>query len=340
MSADELVALSVGLGREFRSTPDTEHFGYAELDATTTYLGTTGGTRLRHAQRQGRAEFTAKEADRTRSAWTGLADLTVDVQLIGEQLRQGLSHQRTLIPVEPGRQRVILSPSATADLMIDMYFAADARSAIEGRSVFAGTDGPRFGEVLGGDITLSSDPAAAGPAMACTPFEVTAASSDSASTFDNGLPLTATEWVSGGVLSNLITTRHTAAQLDRAATPGIDNLTLSVPAGSGDLADVIARTESGLLVTCLWYNRVVDPQTLLLTGLTRDGVYVVRDGRIVGACGNFRFNESPVSLLGRIVDASSQERTLAREMGDYFNRAEMPALVVEDFNLSTASEAH
>ena len=84
----------------------------------------------------------------------------------------------------------------------------------------------------------------------------------------------------------------------------------------------------------------MDPTTLLLTGLTRDGVYVVRDGRIVGSCGNFRFNESPVSLLGRIVDGSDEVRTLAREMGDYFNRAVMPALVVEDFNLSTASEAH
>ena len=87
-------------------------------------------------------------------------------------------------------------------------------------------------------------------------------------------------------------------------TPGIDNLTLDA-GGTGTLADVIARTDSALLVTCLWYNRLVDPQTLLLTGLTRDGVYVIRDGEIIGTCGNFRFNESPVSLLGRIVDAGA-----------------------------------
>ena len=95
----------------------------------------------------------------------------------------------------------------------------------------------------------------------------------------------------------------------------------------------------GLLITCLWYNRVVDPATLLLTGLTRDGVYVVRGGEIAGACGNFRFNDSPVSMLGRTVEAGSTVRTLAREMGDYFNRAAMPPLVVGDFNLSTSSEA-
>lgn len=337
-----LQPLTAGLGAELRATGDVEHFGYAEVDHTTLYLGSTAGTRLRHVQRQARAEFTAKAGDRRRSAWAGSAqpDLAVDVAAVAEELRTALTHQLTDVAVAPGRHRVILTPSATADLMIDMYYAADARSAIEGRSVFAGPSGPRLGERVGVDLTLSSDPADPAPGMACTPFEVTVASTDSSSTYDNGLPLTRTEWISRGSLANLWTTRHTAAELGRPATPGIDNLTLALADGVGTLADVIARTEHGLLITCLWYNRVVDPQTLLLTGLTRDGVYVVRDGRIVGSCGNFRFNESPVSLLGRIVDGSDEVRTLAREMGDYFNRAVMPALVVEDFNLSTASEAH
>ncbi len=109
--------------------------------------------------------------------------------------------------------------------------------------------------------------------------------------------------------------------------------------GHGSLADVAGRLRDGILITCLWYNRMVDPKTLLLTGLTRDGVYVVRNGEIVGSCGNYRFNESPVGLLGRILDSGATERTLAREMGDYFNRAAMPPLVVEDFNLSTQSDA-
>lgn len=340
VSGDALASLATGLGRQFRADAQIRHFGYAEQDATTTYLATTAGTRARHVQVQSRVEFTAKDATGTRSAWHGAADLRVDVAAIGHMLRTGLEQQRTPLATTPGRQRVILSPSATADLMIDLYFAADARAALDGRSVFAGPTGPRIGEHIGGDVTLSSDPHHPDASMACTPFEVTAASSDSSSVFDNGLPLTATDWIRSGRLTNLISTRHTAAELGRPATPGIDNLTLSVASSSGTLADVVARTEAALLVTCVWYNRVVDPQTLLLTGLTRDGVYVVREGQIVGAGGNFRFNESPVSLLGRIVDASDEERTLAREMGDYFNRATMPALVVEDFNLSTASEAH
>ena len=339
-SADMLTTLASGLGATFRTSGGIEHFGYAEHDLSTTFLGTTAGTRLRHLQPQGRAEFTAKSHDRTRSAWSGSADprLDLDVAAIADGLRADLANQGGPCQISPGRQRVILSPSATADLMIDMYYAADARSALEGRSVFAGADGhTRIGERIGGSVTLSSDPA--DPGMACVPFEVTAASSDSASTFDNGLPLAATDWIRDGVLTHLVTTRHTAELVGGRATPGVDNLRLAA-GGSGSLADLVARTQDALLITCLWYNRVVDPQTLLLTGLTRDGVYVVKDGRVVGSCGNFRFNESPVSLLGRIVDSSSEERTLAREMGDYFNRATMPALLVEDFNLSTASEAH
>ena len=109
--------------------------------------------------------------------------------------------------------------------------------------------------------------------------------------------------------------------------------------GHGELADVVARTAGGLLVTCLWYNRVVDPQTLLLTGLTRDGVYVIEGGEVVGATTNFRFNDSPVSLLGRVTDAGATGPTLAREMGDYFNRSAMPPLQVSGFNFSTVSQA-
>ena len=102
---------------------------------------------------------------------------------------------------------------------------------------------------------------------------------------------------------------------------------------------MIASTERGLLVTCLWYIREVDPQTLLLTGLTRDGVYLIEDGQVVGAVNNFRFNESPVDLLGRVSEAGATVATMSREWGDYFSRTAMPALRVPDFNMSTVSAA-
>jgi predicted Zn-dependent protease len=102
---------------------------------------------------------------------------------------------------------------------------------------------------------------------------------------------------------------------------------------------MIARTKRGLLLTCLWYIRDVDPERLLLTGLTRDGVYLVEDGVVVGAVNNFRWNESPVELLGRITEIGASELTLCREWNDYFNRTIMPAIRVPDFNMSTVSQA-
>ena len=102
---------------------------------------------------------------------------------------------------------------------------------------------------------------------------------------------------------------------------------------------MIAATERGLLLTCLWYIREVDPSTLLVTGLTRDGVYLVENGAVVGAANNFRFNESPVDLLARATEVGTPERTLGREFGEYLNRAVMPPLRIPDYNMSTVSQA-
>jgi predicted Zn-dependent protease len=115
---------------------------------------------------------------------------------------------------------------------------------------------------------------------------------------------------------------------------------LEVGDGSGSVEDLVADTERGLLLTCLWYIRAVDPQTLLLTGLTRDGVYLVESGEITGAVNNFRFNESPVDLLRRFTHASATVPAFSREWGDdYFSRTAMPALRVPDFNMSSVSQA-
>jgi len=123
-------------------------------------------------------------------------------------------------------------------------------------------------------------------------------------------------------------------------TPGIDNLALAAPGpGGATLADLIASTQRGLLLTCLWYIREVDPQTLLLTGLTRDGVYLVENGEVTAAVNNFRFNESPVGILGRLAEVGATVPTLPREWGDYFTRAAMPPVRVEGFNMSSVSQA-
>jgi predicted Zn-dependent protease len=107
----------------------------------------------------------------------------------------------------------------------------------------------------------------------------------------------------------------------------------------GSIDDMVTRTERGLLLTCLWYIRTVDPATLLMTGLTRDGVYLVENGRVVGAVNNFRFNESPVDLLVRATEVGTPVRAIGREFGEYLNRTVMPPLRIPDYNMSTVSQA-
>jgi predicted Zn-dependent protease len=223
--------------------------------------------------------------------------------------------------------------------MIELYWSSVARDAADGQSVWSSAGGgTRVGELVGDPrVHLWSDPLM--PGLEAMPFVAATGSSGSSSVFDNGLPVEAVSWIRDGVLANLISTRFTALETGLPFRAGVDNLRLDVAGATGTLEDVVARTDDGLLVTCLWYNRVVDPQSLLLTGLTRDGVYAVRGGEVVGAVTNFRFNDSPVAVLSRIADAGASVGTLAREMGDYFNRAAMPPLVVRDFNFSTVSLA-
>jgi predicted Zn-dependent protease len=140
-----------------------------------------------------------------------------------------------------------------------------------------------------------------------------------------------------GKLEHLVTTRHTAGLTGLPVAPGAGNLILD-GGGERSLEEMVSATARGLLLTCLWYIREVDPATLLLTGLTRDGVYLVENGEVVGEVNNFRFNESPVDLLSRAGEAGRTERTLPREWGDWFTRAAMPALRIPDFNMSSVSQ--
>ena len=183
---------------------------------------------------------------------------------------------------------------------------------------------------------MYSDPAEAGLEVA--PFVTAVASSSYASVFDCGLPKARTEWVSDGVLRALVTTRHWAERSGAEAKPMIGNLVLARESGP-TLEEMIATTERALLVTCFWYIREVDPQTLLLTGLTRDGVFLVENGEVKGGVNNFRYNMSPVRMLAQATEVGRSEPTLPREFGDYFSFAKMPPLRVDDFHMSSVSRA-
>jgi len=343
-SFDVLAGLTPALGDVLaRARGDgTLLYGYAEHRVTTTYLATSTGTRHRHVQPSGHLTMTAKTADRSASTWTGLAtrDFTdVDVHALDVSLRRRLGWAGTTVALRPGHHPVILPPSAVADLMIYAYWEMGALAAHEGRTAYAD---PGRGTLVGRPlvdprVTVRSDPAH--PGLAAADVLATGASGAFASVFDNGLPVPATRWVDRGTLSALVQTRHSAELTGLPVTPFVDNLVVDVDGGSGDVDDLVARCEDGVLLTSLWYIRMVDPRRLLLTGLTRDGVYLVRDGEVVGAAGNFRFNDSPVELLRRLQDAGGTVPTFSREWGEYFPRTAMPPLRVHDVHFSTTSDA-
>ncbi len=318
-------------------------YGFAEHELTSTFLGTSTGLRRRHDQPTGRVELNAKSADLARSAWTGVAtcDFTgVDIAGLDAGLAERLGWAERAVSLPAGRYETLLPPTAVSDLLTYLYWSAGAKEAAEGRTVFSQPGGgTRIGERLSPvPVTLSSDPRA--PGLACAPFVIAHASGPDSSVFDSGLPLHATSWIRDGSLAALVSSRHSAAVAGVPVTPAIDNLTFATSAaGAPTLEQMIASTGRGLLLTCLWYIREVDPQTLLLTGLTRDGVYLVENGEVVGAVNNFRFNESPVGMLGRLLEVGATVPTLPREWGDYFNRAAMPPIRVEGFNMSSVSQA-
>ncbi len=317
-----------------------ELYGFANHEFTSTYVGTSTGLRLRHDQPNGTLELNAKSPDRTRSAWAGRPTRDfkdVDPAALDAELATRLGWAERRVELPAGRYETLLPPTAVADLLIYQMWSSTARETAEGRTVFSKPGGgTRIGEKLSElPLNLRGDPNE--PGLEAAPFVIAHSSSDDSSVFDNGLPLRPTEWISRGVLAQLLTTRHSAGLTGLPVAPGISNLILD---GGEDrsLDEMVAATERGLLLTCLWYIREVDPSTLLLTGLTRDGVYLVEGGEVVGEVNNFRFNESPVDLLSRAVEAGRTEKTLPREWSDWFTRSAMPALRVPDFNMSSVSQ--
>jgi predicted Zn-dependent protease len=343
-SIDVFAEFAPRLGAAFSRWASTDRllYGFAEHQVSSTFLATSTGLRRRFDQPTGRVEINGKNGDRTRSAYVSehtrdFADVSVDALTAELDRRLGWAEKRVDLPA--GRYETLMPSSTVADLMIYAYWTASAREAEEGRSVFSGKDGgTRIGEQLSNlPLHLYSDPDYAG--LQCAPFVVaTSPNGGLQSIFDNGAPSPALDWIADGKLANLGRTRNWGTRTGEPPRAIVDNLILD-GGGTATIDDMVANTERGLLLTCLWYIREVDPQTLLLTGLTRDGVYLVENGAVTAAVNNFRFNESPVGLLGRATEAGQTQHTMSREWGDYFSRTAMPPLRIPDFNMSTVSQA-
>ncbi|MDP7723950.1 TldD/PmbA family protein [Mycobacterium sp. TY814] len=313
-------------------------FGYAHHSVSTTFLASSTGLRRRYTQPSGSIELNAKRGDA--SAWAGIGtadflDVPIDSLLAELSTRLGWASRTVELPA--GRYETIMPPSTVADMMIYLAWKMAGRGAQEGRTALSAPGGgTRVGERLTDlPLTMFSDPMA--PGLACTPFVAVSNSSETMSVFDNGMEINQVDWVRNGVINALAYPRATAARFDAPVAVACDNIIMT--GGSAELADMIASTERGLLLTTLWYIREVEPTTLLLTGLTRDGVYLIEDGEVTGAVNNFRFNESPLDLLRRATEAGVSEKTLPREWGDWATRAAMPSLRIPDFHMSSVSQA-
>ncbi len=270
---------------------------------------------------------TARTPDGTGSGWAGTTHYDfskLDAAAMGATAIDKAVRSQKPSRLAPGKYRVILEPSAVSDLIgILVAEEFDQRAADEGRN-FATKQGggSRLGDtVFGKNVTIYSDP---NDAMA--PGDIYS---------DDGLPAQKTMWIENGVLKNLQCSRYWAQKSKLQPVPG--PTTLTMVGGTTSTADMIKQTERGLLITRFWYIREVDPQTVLLTGLTRDGVFLIEDGAITKPVCNFRFNESPVAMLNKVVALGPSVRTYGEE-GPGLPVA-VPTLLVDEFTLSSVSDA-
>jgi predicted Zn-dependent protease len=259
------------------------------------------------------------------SGWGGqdLTDIrTLDAAAAARLATEKAVASRDLRAIEPGKYTVILEPAASVDLLQLILLNGGAREADEGRSFLTKAGGgTKLGQKLVDErITIYSDPAH--PELPCRPWD------------DEGLPRTRTSWIEKGVVRNLRYTRYWADQQKKAAVGAPGNWIME--GGEGTLEDLIRGTERGVLVTRTWYIREVDPQTLLYTGLTRDGTFFVENGRIAYAIKNFRFNESPVIMLNNLDALAKPVRVQGAET---VGRAMVPPMRVRDFTFSSLSDA-
>jgi predicted Zn-dependent protease len=324
-----------------RSKADAiELFGYAEHTHQSIWVGSKGGMRLRHDSPVGRVEMTGKSHQRSRSTWDGVEThdfKDVSVAKIDANIRQRLEWQAKKIELPAGRYDTIFPSGSIADIYVYMMWVAGGRDAFEGQSVFSKKGGgTRIGEKLSNvGLHLFSTPTH--PVLTGSPFVSASSSSSFTSVFDNGQKQSQVDWIKDGVLQSLVQTRASAQLTSLPYTPIGDNLIMNVDGGAGNLEDLIKKVDNGLLLTTLWYIREVDPNSLLLTGLTRDGVYYVKNGEVQGATNNFRWNDSPVSALSRIAHAGATEWTQPREWAEDITSVSVPPMVIKGFNMSTVS---
>jgi len=302
--------------------------GYFATEAGIACLANKAGNFGYHPFTTASFSATVRTADGTGSGWAeGTSHRVADLdpmRLAATALRKA-KDSASPRAVEPGDYTVVLEPAAVAELVgFNFGMALSARAAEEGRSYFSKQGGgTRLGEkVLHETVTLRSDPL--DPRRPGSPW----GGGGFGGGGGEGLASAPITWIEKGVLKNLVYDRYWAKKAGREATPTAGNAVLE--GGAETLDSLIASTERGLLITHFWYIRVVNPQTLQLTGLTRDGIWLIEKGKIAHPVMNLRFNESPAVLLNNVLGMTPAVRS---------GNAVVPGIKAANFTFSSLSDA-
>jgi predicted Zn-dependent protease len=295
--------------------------GYLEANTRAIAVATSNGLFAYHRSTDADFSVTARTPDGTGSGWAhgGARDWSaVDPEAIGRVAAQKAVASRNPQEIAPGLYTAVLEPQAVNDLIPLLAGALNARNADEGRSAFSKPGGgTRIGEKVADErVTLYSDPVDAG--LLGQPFDA------------EGLPLRRMVWIEKGILKNLAYSRFWAQKPGKEPT-GSGFGGLALVGGTKSTDELIAGCTRGVLVTHFFYIRALDPRTVLQTGLTRDGAFLIENGRVTRPLKNFRWNESPLLMLNRLEDIGRPEPTEAGRL--------MPALRVRDFNFTSLSDA-
>ena len=302
--------------------------GFLVHRAAANAVGTSGG--LFAYNRDTRVNFTTtvRTPDGTGSGWAGTSvhDWNeLDTGRLGERAVEKAERSRVPRAVEPGRWTVVLEPTAVGNLVSLMVNAMDARPADEGRSFFSRPGGgTKIGEqFIDSRVTIHSDPA--DPRLFSAPFN------------GEGLPNRRMVWVEDGVLRNLEYDRYWANRQGVEPTGFASGFYMS--GGNATVDEMIRSTERGLLVTRFWYIRGVDPRTILYTGLSRDGTFLIENGEISHPVKNMRYNESPIFMLNNVEMMGEPVRVSSSESGGIASAVWVPPIKARDFTFSSLSDA-
>jgi predicted Zn-dependent protease len=276
--------------------------------------------------------LTCRTPDQTGSGWSGTTGMkrveNIDAVALTEVAADKALKSRKPRALEPGNYTVILEPRPAARYLSLMLGAFNARGAEEGRSFMSGKErgSTRVGEkVFGDNFTLRSE--IGNPILRQTPVG------------QDGLAAKPITWVEKGVVKNLFYDRFWAQRQKKEPTGTTAGMSLVMEGGTASIEEMIKSTKRGLLVSFFWYIRGVDNQTLLNTGMTRDGLFLIENGEIAGPVQNFRWNESPavsfnnISMLGPAIPMHTGEAY------DNPGTALVPAMKLEDFTMTSISPA-